>query len=174
MENIIKNLPTRSLSTIQDIEPKILEILEKHSLDTVGSSIAYAASANRRPRRPAAATVASTGECSWCRKRSLTFIGHVYTNCNELKKHKEQQKKVASITDDSINNAESRVGSVRRIITRPTLPLTMMIAETRLSLSQLSDREPPLDPSSSPVMASGLSLKNRGKCSRRRHSTFGI
>jgi hypothetical protein len=32
-------------------------------------------------------------ECTWCRKHNLTFIGHVYTNCNELKRHKELQDK---------------------------------------------------------------------------------
>jgi hypothetical protein len=102
MDNVIDNLSTRNLTAFQDIEPKILDISEKHSLDSVDTSTAYAArqTAARSANRP------STGgqrpptgqECSWCRKHNLTFIGHVYTNCNELKQHKERQQRKGPTT----------------------------------------------------------------------------
>ncbi|KAH3957096.1 hypothetical protein HBH51_231200 [Parastagonospora nodorum] len=102
MDHVIDNLSSRDVTKFVDIEPKILDISDKHSLDA-DSSTAYAAKQTaargarqnqggaRGPRPPTTTTIAS--ECSWCRKHNLTFIGHVYTNCNELKKHKEQQQR---------------------------------------------------------------------------------
>lgn len=37
----------------------------------------------------------TTNECTWCWKHDLTFTRHVYTNCNELRKHKERQQKTS-------------------------------------------------------------------------------
>lgn len=37
IDNVIDNLSTRDVTAFQDIEPKILNISEKHTLDTAGS-----------------------------------------------------------------------------------------------------------------------------------------
>lgn len=88
IDTIINNLSTRNLTAFKDIEPKILNIADRHSLDSTDST-AYAArqAAARSNRGPRSATTPQ--ECTWCRKHNLTFIGHVYTNCNELKRYKE-------------------------------------------------------------------------------------
>lgn len=95
MDNVIDNLSTRNITAFADIEPKILDISEKHSLDSVDSSTAYAArqSTVRDNRRGRLASVYQPQGCTWCQKHNLTFVGHVYTNCNELRKHKEKQQK---------------------------------------------------------------------------------
>ncbi|KAF2690362.1 hypothetical protein K458DRAFT_439359 [Lentithecium fluviatile CBS 122367] len=87
MDNVIDNLSTRAITAFKDIEPKILDISEKHSLD-VDSAAYIARSAGRQPasRQP------QRQECTWCRKHQLTYIGHVYNNCNELRRYQEQQK----------------------------------------------------------------------------------
>ncbi|OAG06549.1 uncharacterized protein CC84DRAFT_1217753 [Paraphaeosphaeria sporulosa] len=86
MDNVIDNLATRQLTAFQDIEPKILDISEKHSLDTTNSLSAYAT------RQTAA------------RQQNA----HVYTNCNELRKHKEQQKKMPSKGKDAAGKRNKR------------------------------------------------------------------
>ncbi|KAF2676307.1 hypothetical protein K458DRAFT_262437, partial [Lentithecium fluviatile CBS 122367] len=88
INNVINNLSIRSVTAFKDIEPKILNISEKHSLD-VADSAAYAANMRSASHQPPGG---QRQECTWCRKHQLTFIGHVYTNCNELRKHKEQQQ----------------------------------------------------------------------------------
>jgi transposase InsO family protein len=92
MDTIIDNLSTRNLTAFKDIEPKILDIADRHSLNSTDST-AYAArqAAARSNQGPRSTTTLQ--ECTWCRKHNLTFIGHVYTNCNELKRHKELQDK---------------------------------------------------------------------------------
>ena len=92
MDTIIDNLSTRNLTAFKDIKPKILDIADRHSLDSTDST-AYAArqAAARSNRGPRSTTTPQ--ECTWCRKHNLTFIGHVYTNCKELKRHQELQDK---------------------------------------------------------------------------------
>ena len=77
-----------AITAFKYIEPKILDIAEKHSLDKADPSTAYATRNQQRLSRKA-----QQDKCTWCRKHNLTFIGYVYTNCNELKKHKEKQPK---------------------------------------------------------------------------------
>ncbi|KAH5707483.1 hypothetical protein HBI81_255530 [Parastagonospora nodorum] len=108
MDHVIDNLSSRDVTKFVDIKPKTLDISDKHSLDA-DSSTAYAAKQSaargarqnqggaRGPRPATTTTVAS--KCSWCRKHNLTFIGHVYTICNELKKHKEQQQRNGALKD---------------------------------------------------------------------------
>lgn len=113
MDHIIDNLSTQQLTAFKDIEPKILDVSEKHSLDTVDST-AYAA---RQTAARAARGTKPTGnsECTWCRKHNLTFIGHVYTNCNELRKHKEQQQsKTASKTAGKTADKGKGQGQTKR------------------------------------------------------------
>lgn len=107
MDNVIDNLSTRNVTAFQDIEPKILDISEKHSLDVVDSSAAYAArqTASRKP----ASTKPPNGvlECTWCRKHDLPFVGHLYPTCYALKKHKESQAKGDAPTNSKKQKANN-------------------------------------------------------------------
>ena len=89
MDNLIDNLATRGITTFVDIEPKILDIAEKHSLDTVDSSAYYTTTRKLKNTN----TTTPNNECTWCKKHDMTFIGHVYTNCRKLKKYQEENKK---------------------------------------------------------------------------------
>ncbi|KAF2819661.1 hypothetical protein CC86DRAFT_430475 [Ophiobolus disseminans] len=102
MDTIIDNLSTHNVTAFKDIEPKILDVADKHSLVstdlTAYAARQAAARSNRGPRptqtqpRPTAGTPGPQ-ECTWCWKHDLTFVGHVYTNCRQLRQHKEQQAK---------------------------------------------------------------------------------
>ncbi|KAF1944302.1 hypothetical protein EJ02DRAFT_341305 [Clathrospora elynae] len=92
MDTIIDNLSTRNLTAFKDIKPKILDVAERHSLDSTDST-AYAARQAAACSNQGPQSITTPQECTWCRKHNHTFIGHVYTNCNELKRHKELQGK---------------------------------------------------------------------------------
>lgn len=98
MDNVIDNLSTRNITAFQDIEPKILDISEKFSLDVADASTSAYAAKQTTIRRQGNS---QPTECSWCRKHNMTFVGHVYTNCNELRKHKENQQKASQRTVQS-------------------------------------------------------------------------
>ena len=90
MDNLVDNLATRGITTFVDIEPKILDIAEKYSLDSVDSSAYF--TKIRKANDKSKATTPTTNECTWCRKHDMTFVGHVYTNCRKLKEHQEKNK----------------------------------------------------------------------------------
>ncbi|KAH5051059.1 hypothetical protein HBI81_244100 [Parastagonospora nodorum] len=97
MDHVIDDLSSRDITRFVNIEPKILDISEKHSIDSADSSTAaYAArqTAARAKRSTDGTPKLNTpAECTWCRTHNLAFIVHVYTNCNELKKHRELQQR---------------------------------------------------------------------------------
>jgi hypothetical protein len=52
MDHIIDNIGTRGLTTFTEIEPKMLDISEKHSLDTVDSSAYYTSTRRTQSKGP--------------------------------------------------------------------------------------------------------------------------
>ena len=103
MDHIIDNLSTRNVTTFTQIEPKMLDISEKHTIDTVDSNAYYTNTrkppkGNSKPKDPTSSSKSDDKEkeCTWCRKHNLKFIGHVYTNCNRLKEQRDKDKKGTS------------------------------------------------------------------------------
>ena len=105
MSHVIENISTRGLTTFTEIEPIMLDISEKHSIDAVDSSAHYTStrkpqskgpnigkSYNKRYSSPSNQTRDQNDECNWCKKNDMTFIGHHYSNCRKLKAHNEQRK----------------------------------------------------------------------------------
>ena len=109
MDHIIDNLGTRNMTSYTAIEPKMLDIADKHVVDlTNGDTAYYTSTAGKkgkqtRPagqRRPSenrsitpGASNTSSNVCTWCKKHNLTFVGHVYTNYSKLKEYQDRRKK---------------------------------------------------------------------------------
>ena len=81
MDHIIDNLSTWNITSFAAIEPKMLNIADKHSIDSIDSS-AYNVTARRskpsststKPTKPST----TQPECTYCRKRNFTYVRHLY------------------------------------------------------------------------------------------------
>ena len=109
MEHLVDNLETQGLTSFAAVQPKMMDIADKHSLDTQDGAAYYTSTATKNPKgtrrdgkptskgnRPILGNTqsfnTSANECTWCKKHNFTFVGHVYTNCRKLKEHKNKQK----------------------------------------------------------------------------------
>jgi len=104
MDHIIDNLSTRNVTSFIDIEPKMLDLAQKHSLDVLDNSSLTAIASKSKPLskgrnstpsalQPSSSTTPKNNkECTWCRKHDFTFTGHIYTDCKRLKAQKASQK----------------------------------------------------------------------------------
>ncbi|KAL2395076.1 Retrovirus-related Pol polyprotein from transposon TNT 1-94 [Exophiala dermatitidis] len=92
MDNIIDNLNTKEISKFVDIEPKMLDIAEKHLHAAEPQAAYYTSTARTHPKGKQNIQGKEQVECTWCRKHNLTFVGHVYTNCEHLKQHQANKK----------------------------------------------------------------------------------
>lgn len=109
IDNFVNNSSSRNVTAFTGIKPKFLDISDKHSLESIDPTTAYAArqTASHNARntwsgRPASSlSNASTTECTFCRKNNLTFIGHVYTNCDKSWRHKELQNRQNLVSANS-------------------------------------------------------------------------
>ena len=98
MDHIIESFAARDVVTFIAIQPKILDIAEKHYLDTVDSSGAFYTMVRRpakgkQPKRGSKLGTNSDKECTWCRKHNLSFTGHIFTDCRRLKQHQADRGK---------------------------------------------------------------------------------
>lgn len=94
MDGIIDNLSTKGIDTFSSIEPRMLNIAARNNLKEIDLAAYYTATSGKGKQRQQgnAKTTDKTNECTWCKKHDMTFIGHVYTNCNKLAKHKAEAK----------------------------------------------------------------------------------
>ena len=95
MDTIIDNLNTRDITSFAAIEPKMLDISEKHSLDQIDSTSAYAARGRPKPKMASNSatpfnSTTSNKECTWCQKRNFSFVGHTYRDCYRLQNHRNK------------------------------------------------------------------------------------
>jgi len=113
MDTVIDNLSTSGINSFAQMEPKFLNISEKHHLDE-NESNAYYTATNRqqkgkgrafndkkkykdRDTKPQNGTSFSKSaeplECTYCKKRNFKATGHTYLNCIKLKAANEGKKK---------------------------------------------------------------------------------
>ena len=111
MEPVVDTLIAREMSKFKDIKPRILDIAEAHATSGDTSSTAYLARRTTARQRRLAPGDDNTPreECTWCRKHNLKYIGHVYTNCRELRKFKDKQQSERRVPTkkQKANNADA-------------------------------------------------------------------
>jgi hypothetical protein len=104
LDHVIDSFATRDVTKFSEMEPKILDIAEKYTINS-DSTTAYSA-VSRRPRgrqqsssynSPAPSKVIPTDSvvCTWCKKHNFDPKGHIYQHCEMLKafrKDKDQTK----------------------------------------------------------------------------------
>ncbi|KAF2241467.1 hypothetical protein BU26DRAFT_178542 [Trematosphaeria pertusa] len=98
LDHVIDNFSTRDITRFSAMEPKILDIADKYTLDT-DTYTAYSAQAPfRRPRgspAPRGGSQSSTQRtpnpiwCTWCKKHNFDYTGHVFRDCHLLHAHKQ-------------------------------------------------------------------------------------
>ncbi|KAE8853196.1 hypothetical protein PTNB73_02485 [Pyrenophora teres f. teres] len=89
MDHIVDNLSTRNLTSFADIEPKLLDLAEKHTLDV--DSTAYAA--NRYTKNETSKRVYMVS------KHNYTLVGHISGDCDRLRYNKEYNSKKSTTKD---------------------------------------------------------------------------
>ncbi|KAK4084477.1 uncharacterized protein Triagg1_957 [Trichoderma aggressivum f. europaeum] len=94
MDNIINNLSSRNINKFIDIEPEMLDIAQRRAqpADEKAMYTKTAARGKQRANVPRQSpTSGNQCECTWCRKRNFTFVGHLYTECPRLAEYKKQK-----------------------------------------------------------------------------------
>ena len=122
MDHVVDNLGTRDITKFSQIEPKMLDIAEAHTINDTDSTAYYTSTYNRSKQQASKPTNSSSddmlarNECSWCQKNNMTFVGHIYKNCKHLKDHKDKKAsksdskskgKANVVTIDSDNEQET-------------------------------------------------------------------
>lgn len=69
-----------------------------------GKSAPIGANSSKNPSRKL-----DEKECTWCRARNFTFVGHLYTDCDKLVKYKEEQQRNKGRKRAAANQADDDV-----------------------------------------------------------------
>ena len=109
MDYVVDNLSTSGITSFSAMQPKFLDIAEKHNLGEPDSSAYYTATnrnktgrggkpnglirqPNGKSRDGGARSQSQPLECSYYLKRSFNATGHDYYNYNKLAKERERNK----------------------------------------------------------------------------------
>lgn len=116
MDYIIDNFNTRDVTSFSQIQPRIMDMADQHNLKAVEST-AYAASRKfpakgaaktSKPQAKSSASSPATRECSWCKKRNFTFVGHLYTDCDRLRRSQNHQQHQPSSSSSGSGKREAQ------------------------------------------------------------------
>lgn len=99
IDNIVDNLSSQNPTTFAQIELKMMDIVARSQVE---ESEAYYTSTRKKPvpkgvektpepKSLSDSNTSDTKECTWCRARNYTFVGHLYTDRDKLAKHKAEQ-----------------------------------------------------------------------------------
>lgn len=154
MENIIDNLSTRNMTSFTRIEAKILDIAQQHSLNVIDSAAYYTSSSRKGKPKPSTSSSSASSttatECTWCKKRDFTFVGHVYTDCRKLKAHKEKENGSTGTKSSQITGEETRISSAESMSSDSTssetaqnrlLQLAIMASTETAAIERVHDWE---------------------------------
>jgi transposase InsO family protein len=88
MDNIIDNLNMKDITKFTEIEPKMLDLAARHSLESSEQTAYYGKSTNRTGKNN---SQNNEKECTWCKKYNFKFVGHLWADCKRLADHKAKK-----------------------------------------------------------------------------------
>ena len=123
MDNLVDNLATKELTSFEDVQSRLLD-LTGSTTDIPKDNTAYKS------------TELGVKECSWCKSKKMKYQGHLYTDCQKLKKHRDKKNQRRKLKLNEIAGAaahESEFSDHALVSNSSTVTSTKWIFDTGAS-----------------------------------------